>query len=68
MNAKESGAANAPIILTRDPSWGTGPAVICGSEALTDWTKGADNSNTNSDTSPPIAPVNQPKPTRLAPW
>jgi hypothetical protein len=43
MNAKESGAADAPIILTRDPSWGKGPAVICGSEAVTGWQKGADN-------------------------
>jgi hypothetical protein len=43
MNAKESGAADAPIILTRDPSWGQGPAVLCGSEAVTGWKKGADN-------------------------
>ena len=39
----ESGTQADPIILTRDPSWGTGPAVICGSEAVTGWTKGADN-------------------------
>ena len=32
-----------PIILTRDPAWGTGPAVICGSEAVTGWKQGADN-------------------------
>jgi hypothetical protein len=43
MNANESGAADAPIILTRDPSWGQGPAVICGSEVVTDWKMGADN-------------------------
>ncbi|MHB1035713.1 MAG: LamG domain-containing protein [Pirellulales bacterium] len=43
MNANESGDADAPIILTRDPSWGEGPAVICGSEAVTGWNKGADN-------------------------
>lgn len=43
LNASESGAANDPIILTRDPSWGEGPAVICGSEAVTGWKKGADN-------------------------
>ena len=43
MNANESGTADAPIILTRDPSWGEGPAVICGSEAVTGWKKGADN-------------------------
>lgn len=39
----ESGTQADPIILTRDPSWGTGPAVICGSEAVTGWNKGADN-------------------------
>ncbi len=43
MNAHESGTADAPILLTRDPSWGEGPAVICGSEAVTGWQKGADN-------------------------
>ncbi len=43
INVNESGTADAPIILTRDPSWGEGPAVICGSEAVTGWTKGADN-------------------------
>ncbi len=43
MNAHESGTADAPIILTRDPSWGEGPAVICGSEAVTGWKQGADN-------------------------
>ncbi len=41
MNASESGTADAPIILTRDPSWGEGPAVICGSEAVTGWKQGA---------------------------
>jgi hypothetical protein len=39
----ESGTEIAPILLTRDPSWGEGPAVICGSEAVTGWKKGADN-------------------------
>ena len=43
MNADESGTADAPIILTRDPSWGEGPAVICGSEAMRGWKKGAEN-------------------------
>jgi len=43
MNANESGTSEAPIILTRDPSWGDGPAVICGSEAVTGWKQGADN-------------------------
>ncbi len=43
LNAKESGTAESPILLTRDPSWGEGPAVICGAEAVTGWKKGADN-------------------------
>ena len=42
MNAGESGTADAPIILTRDPAWGKGPAVICGSEAVTGFKKGVD--------------------------
>jgi len=37
------GTETAPIVLTRDPSWGEGPAVLCGSEAVTGWKKGADN-------------------------
>ena len=44
LDANESGTPATPIILTRDPSWGTGPAVICGSEVVTGWKKGADNS------------------------
>jgi hypothetical protein len=43
LDANESGTQAAPIILTRDPSWGTGPAVICGSEAATGWKQGADS-------------------------
>jgi len=43
LNANESGTADAPIILTRDPSWGGGPAVLCGSEAITGWKQGAEN-------------------------
>lgn len=43
LKANESGTQAAPITLTRDPSWGAGPAVICGSEAVTGWKQGADN-------------------------
>jgi len=43
LDANESGTQANPIILTRDPSWGTGPAVICGSEAVTGWKHGAGN-------------------------
>ena len=30
-----------PIRLTSDPAWGEGEAVLCGSERVTGWTKGA---------------------------
>jgi hypothetical protein len=43
LNATESGTQAALIILTRDPSWGTGPAIICGSEVVSGWKPGADN-------------------------
>ncbi len=43
MNGDESGTETSPIVLTRDPSWGTGPAVICGAEAVSGWKLGADN-------------------------
>ena len=43
LNANESGTEMTPILLTRDPSWGTGPAIICGSEVVTGWKKGADS-------------------------
>jgi hypothetical protein len=43
LNAKESGTATAPIVLTRDPAWGTGPSVLCGSEAVTGWKQGANH-------------------------
>ena len=40
LNADESGTADAPIILTRDPTWGQGLAVICGSEAVIGFKRG----------------------------
>lgn len=43
LQANESGTQASPIILTRDPSWGTGPAVICGSEVVTGWKLGAED-------------------------
>ena len=42
LEAKESGAAGAPIRLTRDPNWGDGPAILSGSEELTGWSKLSD--------------------------
>ena len=38
---KDSGKPDAPIRLTSDPSWGQGEAVLCGSERVTTWKKGA---------------------------
>src|SRR5262249_21143368 len=37
LEAGESGAPNDPIILTSEPDWGKGPAVICGSEIVKGW-------------------------------
>lgn len=36
LQARESGTAETPIVLTSEPSWGTGDALIYGSEALSD--------------------------------
>ncbi len=36
-----SGTAEEPIRLTRDPSWGTGPATINGAEVVTGWSQDA---------------------------
>ena len=40
LNGSESGTSEQPIILTRDPAWGEGPAVFSGSEIVTGWKKG----------------------------
>ena len=40
---KIEGTTAKPIILTSDPSWGAGDAVIAGSEVVTGWKQGADN-------------------------
>ncbi len=42
LEVKESGTAGAPIRLTRDPSWGDGPAILSGSEELAGWSKLSD--------------------------
>lgn len=41
--ATESGEAGNPIQLTSDPAWGSGDAVICGSQRVTGWKQGATN-------------------------
>ncbi len=40
---KESGKPGDPIRLTSDPSWGKGEAVLCGSERVSGWKKGAEH-------------------------
>src|SRR5579884_2811914 len=40
---RDAGKPGDPIRLTRDPDWGKGPAVLCGSERVTGWHKGATN-------------------------
>jgi hypothetical protein len=41
LTVREAGKPGDPIRLTRDPAWGDGPAVLCGSERVTGWKKGA---------------------------
>jgi hypothetical protein len=41
LTVSEAGKPGDPIRLTRDPGWGHGPAVLCGSERITGWKKGA---------------------------
>ena len=40
LTVKDAGRAGEPIRLTSDPAWGSGEAVLCGSERVTRWTKG----------------------------
>ena len=41
LRGRLEGTAEQPVVLTRDPAWGTGPAVLSGSERVTGWTQGA---------------------------
>ena len=41
LRVKESGVSGAPVRLTSDPSWGKGEAVLCGSERVLSWKRGA---------------------------
>jgi len=43
--AKESGQPGNPIRLTSDPSWGSGEAILSGSETVGSWKKGATHKN-----------------------
>ncbi len=39
---RDAGRPGNPIRLTSDPEWGTGAAVLCGSDRVTGWKQGAD--------------------------
>ena len=41
LQPKESGTPEEPILLTADPQWGQGEAIIQGSVRVTDWARGA---------------------------
>src|SRR5690606_3892080 len=41
LTVAESGTATEPIRLLRAPAWGEGPAVLVGSERITDWKRAA---------------------------
>ena len=41
LTVREQGRPGAPLRLTRDPSWGEGPAVLAGSQVVTGWRQGA---------------------------
>ncbi|MBN1673968.1 MAG: hypothetical protein JXR37_23160 [Kiritimatiellae bacterium] len=43
LTVKEAGRPGNPIRLTRDANWGKGNAVLCGSERVTAWRRGADH-------------------------
>ena len=43
LTVTEPGEPGNPIRLTSDPAWGDGEAVICGSETVSGWKKGADH-------------------------
>lgn len=43
LEAAESGQPGAPVILTRDPAWGEGDAVLSGAEIVEGWKLGADH-------------------------
>ena len=54
------GTAQRPIILTSDPGWGTGEAVIAGSELVTGWRRGADNPAIPDAAAPSATPTANP--------
>jgi len=39
------GRVDEPVCLTSDPGWGTGDAVICGSERVVNWKQGANRAD-----------------------
>ncbi len=45
LNGGRSGKKDQPLRLTTDPQWGTGKAIIDGSQAVTSWKQGADQAD-----------------------
>jgi hypothetical protein len=43
LKVKDQGRPNHPIRLTRDPTWGSGPAILAGSQQVHGWQQGADH-------------------------
>ncbi len=41
LTVQQDGQPGQPIRLTRDPEWGDGPAILAGSQTVSDWTRGA---------------------------
>jgi hypothetical protein len=41
LRGRLEGRESEPVFLTSDPAWGTGEAVIAGSERIANWTRGA---------------------------
>ncbi|MBN2507057.1 MAG: LamG domain-containing protein [Verrucomicrobia bacterium] len=41
LRVRDAGRPGEPVRLTSDPAWGDGEAVVCGSERVRRWTKGA---------------------------
>ena len=45
LTVREAGQPGDPIRLTRDPGWGQGPAVLCGSERIAGWKRNPTRTN-----------------------
>ena len=43
LTVQQDGQPGQPIRLTCDPDWGDGPAILAGSQPVSEWTRGADH-------------------------